>query len=141
MTPDAAPKIHVTMTRLLTFGVVVLSSLALAGKPAGKTVELNGDVAKGGETFKTLCASCHGAGGAGDGPASAALNPKPAKLNDPARAKEVTDEYVYKMIKEGGAANGKSALMVAWKTSLNEQQIVDVATFVRSLSKPPAKKK
>lgn len=34
-------------------------------------------VAKGKSLFAINCASCHGTGGAGDGPAAAALNPKP----------------------------------------------------------------
>ena len=34
-------------------------------------------IAKGKETFTTVCASCHGEDGKGDGPASTALNPKP----------------------------------------------------------------
>jgi mono/diheme cytochrome c family protein len=34
-------------------------------------------IAKGKETFTTVCASCHGNEGKGDGPAGVALNPKP----------------------------------------------------------------
>lgn len=101
--------------------------------------ELKGDAARGAETFKTLCASCHGEAGKGDGPAAAALTPKPADFSDAKRAAAATDEYIYKMVRDGGAANGKSPLMVAWGPVLNDDQKVrDVAAFVRSFSKPAA---
>ena len=55
----------------------------------------------------------------------------------------MTDEYAYKMVKEGGVANGKSALMVAWGPALgSDAKVRDVTAYVRSLGKPapaPAK--
>jgi mono/diheme cytochrome c family protein len=108
-------------------------------KPAdAKKFAITGDAAKGQAQFKTYCAACHGDQGKGDGPAAAALNPKPANFSDAAHAATVTDEYIYNMIKEGGLANGKSSLMAGWKSSLNESQLMDVAAFVRSLSKTAA---
>jgi len=113
----------------LSAAFLLLSTPALA---AG--FELGGDAAKGAETYKTMCASCHGDTGKGDGAAAAALNPKPANFQDAARAAQVTDEYVYKMIKDGGAANGKSPLMVAWGPALGDSKVRDVAAYVRSLA-------
>ncbi|MEN9799338.1 MAG: hypothetical protein RL653_3034 [Pseudomonadota bacterium] len=117
------------MKRLLSAVIVLSSSAALA---AG--FELGGDAKKGAETFKTMCASCHGETGKGDGAAAAALNPKPANFQDAARAASVTDEYIYKMIKDGGAANGKSPLMIAWGPTLGDAKVRDVAAYVRSLA-------
>lgn len=100
---------------------------------------LGGTPANGQVTFKTYCNSCHGDTGAGDGPASAALTPKPANFTDPKHAAEVTDEYIYKMVKDGGAANGKSPLMVAWGPVLGDDaKVRDVAAYVRTLAKPAA---
>lgn len=62
--------------------------------------------------FTTRCATCHGTTGKGDGPASAALNPKPRNYTDPEWQKTVSDEHIKKTIVEGGAAVGKSPLMV-----------------------------
>ncbi len=124
--------------------LVVFCALVASSAFAGDTkFVLGGDAAKGEATFKTLCASCHGEKGAGDGAAAAALNPKPANFTDAKHASEVTDEYIYKMIKEGGAANGKSPMMVAWAAVIGEDSKVrDVAAYVRSLSKSakPAEK-
>ncbi|HKU45174.1 MAG TPA: c-type cytochrome [Polyangiales bacterium] len=62
--------------------------------------------------FKTRCATCHGEGGHGDGPAAAALNPKPRNYTDPEWQKTVTDDQLKKTIVGGGVAVGKSPLMV-----------------------------
>ncbi|HQY61967.1 MAG: c-type cytochrome [Myxococcales bacterium] len=61
--------------------------------------------------FETTCSPCHGTTGKGDGPAAAALNPKPRAYSDKAWQASVTDEQLKKVIKEGGAAVGKSASM------------------------------
>jgi cytochrome c553 len=92
--------------------------------------ELKGDAAKGEKDYKAMCVACHGEKGDGNGPAGAALNPKPGNFTDPANAARLTEEWVYKMVKNGGAANGKSAMMVAWSGALNEQQIRDVSAYV-----------
>ena len=46
------------------------------------------DLARGNALFQTNCAACHGAAGHGDGPAAAALNPKPVNFTDRSRAAE-----------------------------------------------------
>ena len=61
--------------------------------------------------FKTKCVVCHGAKGAGDGPGSAALDPKPAAFGDAKWQDGITDDEIAKIIVEGGAAVGKSAAM------------------------------
>jgi cytochrome c553 len=121
------------MKQALLVGAVLLSGAALAGDK----FELKGDAAKGEATFKTMCVACHGEKGDGNGPAGAALNPKPTNFTDAANADRLTDEYVYKVIKEGGAAVGKSPLMVAWASSLKDDQLRDVAAYV--LKFKPAK--
>lgn len=113
---------------------------AAAPAPAAevKKVAITGDAAKGAQKYKELCVSCHGEGGKGDGVAAAALTPKPANFTDAAHAATVTDEYILNMIKEGGAANGKSPLMASWKAVLKDDELQNVAAFVRSLSKTAA---
>lgn len=117
---------------LVILGVVASASLAVQ---AEDEFAINGDVEKGKATFKLYCVACHGDGGAGDGIASAALNPKPADLTNKEYISTLTDKHIYTVIKDGGASVGKSALMTAWGALLKEdQQIHDVAAFVKSLS-------
>ena len=61
--------------------------------------------------FASVCSTCHGPKGAGDGALSAALNPKPRNFSDKAWQQSTTDEALKKVIVEGGAAVGKSAVM------------------------------
>jgi len=49
---------------------------------AGNTIPSNVDVNVGANLFKTDCVACHGESGHGDGPASQALDPRPANLVD-----------------------------------------------------------
>lgn len=63
------------------------------------------------EKWDTLCVTCHGATGKGDGPGAAALNPKPRSFADASWQASVTDEHIEKVIVEGGAAVGLSAGM------------------------------
>jgi mono/diheme cytochrome c family protein len=63
------------------------------------------------EIFVGRCVTCHGENGQGDGPGSAALDPKPAKFGDPAWQASVTDEHIESIIKFGGSAVGKSPTM------------------------------
>jgi mono/diheme cytochrome c family protein len=90
-----------------------------------------GDPAKGKEKFELICASCHGPGGKGDGPAAAALDPKPRDLSDPAYVSTLTDEHIFKTVKEGGASVGKSPLMPAWGGTLTDDDIWNVMAYVR----------
>ncbi|MBA4164572.1 MAG: iron permease [Erythrobacter sp.] len=44
------------------------------------------DLARGAALYRTQCAACHGAGGAGDGPAAAGMDPPPIAFTDRERA-------------------------------------------------------
>jgi mono/diheme cytochrome c family protein len=63
--------------------------------------------------FKARCVMCHGAAGKGDGPAGAALSPRPRDMTDPAWQKAVTDEHIEAIIAGGGPAVSKSPMMPA----------------------------
>jgi mono/diheme cytochrome c family protein len=95
------------------------------------------DPAKGAVTYQQLCASCHGPRGAGDGPAGLALDPRPARHDDGAYMNALTNEHLFRVIKEGGAAVGKSPLMAPWGGALSDAQIRDVVAFLRTLPDPP----
>ncbi len=76
--------------------------------PAAPSAEAVADAKK---IYETRCVPCHGATGAGDGPASAGLTPKPANFTSPEWQGKVTDEHIEKIIAYGGMAVGKSAAM------------------------------
>lgn len=65
------------------------------------------------DLFESLCFTCHGMTGHGDGPGAAALDPKPRTFADAAWQDSVTDDQIQKTIVYGGAAVGKSPMMPA----------------------------
>jgi cytochrome c553 len=115
------------MKKLLLAVVFSLSSAAFAAEPK---FELKGDAAKGEAHYKSFCISCHGEKGQGDGLAAASLTPKPTNFADAANAERLTDEWVYKIIKDGGATHGKSELMVSWTGTLTDDDMRNVGAYV-----------
>jgi mono/diheme cytochrome c family protein len=95
------------------------------------------DAKRGEQLYATYCASCHGPRGAGDGPAGAALEPKPARHSDGGYMNALSNEHLFKVVKLGGPAVGKSPLMAPWGGTLSDAQIWDLVAFVRSLAEPP----
>ncbi len=95
---------------------------------AGQTNPLGADAAAAGaEIFKTNCESCHGPQGHGDGPAGAALDPAPKNLAE--LQATAGDDYLFWRI-----ATGKEGTsMVAWKGVLNDEQIWQAVSFIRTL--------
>lgn len=63
--------------------------------------------------WTTRCALCHGAGGKGDGPAAATINPKPRTLTDSAWQRSVDDAHIEAIILKGGPSVKLSPLMPA----------------------------
>lgn len=89
------------------------------------------------EKYRQLCAVCHGPMGKGDGPAAAALNPKPRNYTDKAFASRVTDAEMFEIVKRGGAAVRKSPAMPAWGEALSDEEIRSLVAYIRVLANPP----
>lgn len=93
------------MSKKFLGGLIIGSSLLLApGAFASDAEEAK-------KIYDSRCTTCHGASGAGDGAAAAALNPKPRSFGDKEWQKATTDEAIEKIIVGGGPAVGKSPLM------------------------------
>ena len=96
-----------------------------------------GDPKAGKQRYDLLCSSCHGATGKGDGPAAAALSPKPRNHADGKYMNALTDKYLFDIIKGGGAGLGKSPLMPPWASQLKDQDIWNLVSYIRTLAVPP----
>lgn len=117
------------MNRVLAFvsGAVLLGSSA--------TALAAGDAAAGKAKYDLFCSTCHGMTGQGDGPGGAALNPKPRNYADKEWQKTTKDADIFKVIKEGGPAVGKSPLMAAWGAALSDADIHNAVAYIRELGK------
>lgn len=85
---------------------------------------------KGKDIFQTNCFTCHGEKGHGDGPGSAALNPKPANLTSKAVQKQ-SDGAIYYKITTGFPPTA----MISWRSNLSEKQRWEVVNYIRVLGK------
>lgn len=107
------------------------------GAATGGSVAANGAAdAEAKQIFSLRCTPCHGPNGAGDGPASAGLTPKPRNFTDPAWQKSVTDAHIEQIIKFGGAAVGKAPMMPGNPDLADKDAVVAaLRAHVRSLAK------
>lgn len=102
--------------------------------PPAEAAAATPDPARGKLQYENYCLSCHGARGDGDGPAGLALTPRPARIGERAFMREKTDDYLFQVIQQGGAAVGLSPLMAPWGSMLTDAQIRDVIAYVRTLA-------
>ena len=86
--------------------------------------------------WDTLCASCHGKTGQGDGAAAAALDPKPRSFSDAEWHKATDDAKIAKAIVEGGPAVGLAVTMPPNPDLKGKPEVVKaLVKHIRSLKK------
>src|SRR5258705_5117649 len=82
----------------------IVSSLAvsvlLSGALIAPSSAAQGDPAAGKATYDKTCGMCHGPAGKGDGPTAAVLPTKPRNHTDGNYMNPLTDDYLFKIIKE-----------------------------------------
>ena len=116
-----------------TKGEKKLEKNPLLEKPSYE-VELTAENSeKGKALYQINCAPCHGTGGKGDGPASAALNPKPRNHTDGAYMNKLENERIFKVIKQGGGAFGYPSMPA--NPQLKDEDIKYLIAFLRSIAK------
>jgi mono/diheme cytochrome c family protein len=86
------------------------------------------DPARGKDVYDIRCAPCHGETGAGDGPAAAALTPKPRNFLEPAFWKGRTPVQLRLVVKQGRPGT----LMAPFEGVLSDQEIDDVVAYVQT---------
>jgi mono/diheme cytochrome c family protein len=118
--------------RLTAAAAGLFAVLVVMATPAAAGV--HGSAARGGADYAAYCAPCHGSRGGGDGPLAAMLVPRPARHSDAAYMNALSDDYLLRLLKEGGPAVGKSSLMGAWGRTLSDERICDLVSFMRSLA-------
>jgi mono/diheme cytochrome c family protein len=82
--------------------------------------------------YLTYCAECHGANGRGSWRATLFLL-RPGDLSDPRTLAPLPDEYLFDLIKSGGAPIGKPG-MPAFGYHLSDDQIREMIRYIRGLA-------
>ncbi|WP_296000625.1 cytochrome c [Rugamonas sp.] len=89
--------------------------------------------------YNTYCVQCHGINRDGNGINSAAMAVKPRDHTDTKAMGDTPDETLFKAIKGGGLAVGKSILMPKWEGVLNDDEVKELVTYLRVVSKTTPK--
>jgi mono/diheme cytochrome c family protein len=86
-------------------------------------------------TYLTYCATCHGANGHGSWRATIFFI-RPGDLTDRRAMAQLSDDHIFNLIKNGGAAIGKPG-MPAFGYHLSDPEIRALVAYVRTLSATP----
>jgi mono/diheme cytochrome c family protein len=93
------------------------------------------DMAAAKQNYDTFCVKCHGPGGKGDGPGAATLATNPRNFTDCAAMGKISDDTMFNVIKNGGAAAGLSKDMQGWSSGFEDGEIHDLVAYVRTFCK------
>ena len=112
----------VMLLREDTEGALTLVRRILADEPPSLRV--------GRAIYVGRCALCHGPEGRGDGRMAAIIKaPPPFDLT----YSRLPDDYLFRMISEGGAAMNRSPRMPPWGSDLTETELYSVMAYVKTL--------
>lgn len=105
-----------------------------APAPAPAEEPASDPVATAAEIYTNRCTVCHGEKGKGNGPGSAALEPKPRDFTSAEWQASVTDEHLRKIIVYGGSAVGKAPTMPANPDLDGKPEVVaELVKYIRGL--------
>ena len=119
------PRISAPFMR--TPGAVFAAGTAGGGRGTGQS------------NYQSQCAACHGSSGKGDGWRAWLFRLEMRDFTDSAYMQTLPDEYLFQIIKQGGASLGKPG-MPSWGQELTDQEIKSLVAYVRSLApslRPP----
>ena len=94
-----------------------------------KTINL----AEGRAIYERSCASCHGSGGMGDGPASIGMTPPPPAIGTHVVMREVSPALMFRIVSVGIAGTK----MVGWADRLTADERWNVVAYVNSMRSSP----
>jgi high-affinity iron transporter len=102
-------------------------------KPAAAAAATPESITNGAALYKRQCVMCHGATGAGDGPAAKNLKGKLPSLTDKATMAKMTDGQIHEAISAGKKT--EIGNMPALGKRLKPEEITDIVNYVRTLAK------
>src|SRR4030042_811378 len=127
--------------------VVALAGLAVSATFLGRAVlrreeppRASVPISRGGALYEAHCAACHGRSGKGDGPGARVIRHPMRDFSSPVAMREVSDRFLFEIIKKGSSQFGRSNAMPSWGMKLSDEEIQVVVAHIRSLaSETPAR--
>jgi cytochrome c oxidase cbb3-type subunit 3 len=116
---------NLAMSGLLAGSMALLPNSALAQDKYVKSIKI----------YDTYCVQCHGVNRDGNGINSKNMSVKPRDHTDSKAMGDTPDDTLFKAIKEGGLAVSKSVLMPKWGGVLDDNQIKEMVSYLRFVSK------
>ena len=113
-------------------GVIKGAAILAAGVWLVGTAARGAQAQEAKQLYEKSCNNCHGPSGKGDGPASKMLKPPAADFATALKGK--SDADLAKVIKDGGKAVGKSAMMPAFGAKLTDDQIKGIVEYVKGFA-------
>jgi len=110
---------------------VLLGALLLARPAPGPAVEPG----SGHALYLAHCATCHGESGRGDSWRARLLFLRPGDLTDRERMQALSDQYLFDVIKHGGASFGMPG-MPSFGYHLTDDEVHALVAYVRTLASP-----
>jgi len=95
---------------------------------------------KAADNYKLYCVQCHGTKGIGRGINAPALSVQPRNHVSATDMGQLTDDSVFKAIKEGGVAVGKSTQMPPFGAILSDDEVKEMVAHLRGMCKCEGKK-
>lgn len=102
--------------------------------PEKRISRLSRSEEKGKSLYEYYCSLCHGLTGNADGFNAFNLSVSPVKHNDATYMLTLSDAHIARVIRDGGAAKGRSPLMPPWGNVINGQDSLYLITFIRTLA-------
>lgn len=87
------------------------------------------------EEYLIYCAKCHGSTGHGDGANASTLKTRPRNFADCATMKAISNDTMFKAIKDGGAAVNLPSDMPPWGQAFEDSEIKGLIAYVRTFCK------
>jgi len=109
----------------LLFGAVLLVGTSAIAEAQEKAVD----------NYKLMCVQCHGLAGTGKGINAPALAVQPRNHTSAKDMSTLSDDNVFKAIKEGGIAVGKSNQMPAFGALMSDAEVKDLVKHLRGMCK------
>ena len=121
------------MSNAYVVAILATAAIALSGM-----VGLAGaaDVEAGKTLYEQRCAPCHGPDGKANTPTAQALQPPPRDHTDGAYMNALSDNHLFRVIKEGGPAVGKSPIMPP-QFDLKDDQLNNIVAFFENARHSP----